>query len=198
MIWRSGKRLTVNVDQVKIYHRKNDEMEIRTVSSDNNSSRYKSSNFESVQRRSNESQYGRKKGLGVKRELEEKGISFFFKKDQGERHTGTTDKRGPLIRSPPGSWSEPNRKLKMGRKETLADKRSLDSRSGGPERKIKKGIGHRFAKRTLSSNNTNDLPQFKKKVRTEETVMPSTSGYNLRPRRGAKVESRPTNEMRTQ
>ncbi|GFS72111.1 uncharacterized protein TNCV_3903971 [Trichonephila clavipes] len=28
--------------------------------------------------------------------------------------------------------------------------------------------------------------------------MPSTSGYNLRPRRGAKVESRPTNEKKTQ
>ncbi|GFV45631.1 uncharacterized protein TNCV_326231 [Trichonephila clavipes] len=28
--------------------------------------------------------------------------------------------------------------------------------------------------------------------------MPNTSGYNLRSRRGAKVESRPTNEMRTQ
>ncbi|GFV54272.1 hypothetical protein TNCV_4365471 [Trichonephila clavipes] len=28
--------------------------------------------------------------------------------------------------------------------------------------------------------------------------MPSTSGYNLGPRRGAKVESRPTNEKRTQ
>ncbi|GFV67770.1 hypothetical protein TNCV_4624501 [Trichonephila clavipes] len=41
-------------------------------------------------------------------------------------------------RSPPGSWSEPNRKLKMGRKETLAYKRSLDSGSGGPERKVRK------------------------------------------------------------
>ncbi|GFT98785.1 uncharacterized protein TNCV_3792261 [Trichonephila clavipes] len=78
VIWRSGKRLTVNVDQVIIYlHRKSDEMEIRTGSSDSNSSRHKSSSFESVQRRSNESQYGRKKGSGVKRELEEKGISFF-------------------------------------------------------------------------------------------------------------------------
>ncbi|GFX06138.1 uncharacterized protein TNCV_641851 [Trichonephila clavipes] len=28
--------------------------------------------------------------------------------------------------------------------------------------------------------------------------MPSTSGYNLRPRRGSKVESRPTNEKKTQ
>ncbi|GFT39753.1 uncharacterized protein TNCV_4869331 [Trichonephila clavipes] len=86
-------------------------MEIITGSSDSNSSHHKSSNFESIQWRSNESQYGRKKRSGVKRELYEKGISF--KKDQGERHTGTTDKRRPLIRSPPGSWSEPNRKLKM-------------------------------------------------------------------------------------
>ncbi|GFU09856.1 uncharacterized protein TNCV_1292291 [Trichonephila clavipes] len=62
VIWRSGKWLTVNVDQVRIYHhRKSDEMEIRTGSSDSSSSRYKSSNFESVQRRSNESPYGRKK-----------------------------------------------------------------------------------------------------------------------------------------
>ncbi|GFU76800.1 uncharacterized protein TNCV_4519571 [Trichonephila clavipes] len=130
-------------------------MEIRTGSSDSNSSRHKSSNFESVQRRSKEWQYGRKKGSGVKRELEGKGISF--QKDRGEMHTGTTDKRGPLVRSPLGSWSEPNRKLKMSRKETLG-----------------------------------------KKVRTEKTVMSSTSGYNLRPRRGAKVESRPTNEKRIQ
>ncbi|GFX63483.1 uncharacterized protein TNCV_104911 [Trichonephila clavipes] len=28
--------------------------------------------------------------------------------------------------------------------------------------------------------------------------MPSTSGYNLRPRKGTKVESRPTIEMKTQ
>ncbi|GFY12064.1 uncharacterized protein TNCV_4975641 [Trichonephila clavipes] len=57
VIWRSGKRLMVNVDQVRIHrHRKWDEMEIRTGSSDSNSSRHKSSSFESVQWRSNESQ----------------------------------------------------------------------------------------------------------------------------------------------
>ncbi|GFT87542.1 retrovirus-related Pol polyprotein from transposon 297 [Trichonephila clavipes] len=77
VIWRPGKRLTVNVDQVRIHrHRKCEEMEIRTGSWDSRSSRHKSSSFESVQRRSNESQYGRKKGSGVKRELEEKKISF--------------------------------------------------------------------------------------------------------------------------
>ncbi|GFY34426.1 hypothetical protein TNCV_3978861 [Trichonephila clavipes] len=86
--------LTVNVDQVRIYHhRKSDELDIRTGSLDSNISRYKSSNFESVQRRSNESQ---------------------------------------------------------------------------------------------------------KKYRGEEIVIPSTNGYNLRPRRGAKVESRPTNKKKIQ
>ncbi|GFX19656.1 uncharacterized protein TNCV_2075641 [Trichonephila clavipes] len=50
VIWRAGKRLTVNVDQVKLYHhRKSVEKEIRTSSFDSNSSRYKSSNFEGVQ-----------------------------------------------------------------------------------------------------------------------------------------------------
>ncbi|GFU52679.1 uncharacterized protein TNCV_3893371 [Trichonephila clavipes] len=83
VIWRSGKMLTANVDQVRIYHhKKSDEMGIRIGTSDINSSR--SSNFESVQWRSNELQYGRKKGSRVKRELEEQGISF--KKDQDERH----------------------------------------------------------------------------------------------------------------
>ncbi|GFY09783.1 uncharacterized protein TNCV_3697451 [Trichonephila clavipes] len=54
-------------------------MEIRTGSSDSNNSRHESSSFESIQQRSNESQYGRKKLSGVKRELEEKGISFLRK-----------------------------------------------------------------------------------------------------------------------
>ncbi|GFW39551.1 hypothetical protein TNCV_3908601 [Trichonephila clavipes] len=74
---------------------------------------------------------------GVKSELEEKGISF--KKDQGERHTGTTGKRRPLIRSAPRSWTQTNNRTKRERKETLAYKRSLNSRSGGPERKQRKG-----------------------------------------------------------
>ncbi|GFT17653.1 retrovirus-related Pol polyprotein from transposon 412 [Trichonephila clavipes] len=183
VIWRSGKRLTVNVDQVRIYHhRKSDEMEIRTNSSDNNSSSYKSSNFESVQWRSNQSQYGRKKGSGVKRELEEKGISF--KKDQDERHTGKTDKRGPLIRSPPGSWSEPNRKLKRGRKETLLYKGSFDSGSGGPERKQRKEQKHQGEKRQLTLSSNNELQCPRKRYRGDEIVIPSTSGYNLRSRRG--------------
>ncbi|GFX76106.1 hypothetical protein TNCV_1834811 [Trichonephila clavipes] len=79
-------------------------MEIRTSSSDNNSSSYKSNNFEGMQPRTNESQYSRENGSG--------------------------------------------------------------------ERPEKRG-------------------------RRDEAVMPSTSGYNLRPRRGAKVDSRPSSK-RTQ
>ncbi|GFW02151.1 uncharacterized protein TNCV_4144171 [Trichonephila clavipes] len=85
----------------------------------------------------------------------------------------------------------------MDRKESLAYERSLNSGSGGPEKKIKKGIGHRVHKRTLSSSNTNDLLHFRKKVRTKETVMPSTSEYTLRPI-GAKGEYRPTNKNKPQ
>ncbi|GFY36461.1 hypothetical protein TNCV_26591 [Trichonephila clavipes] len=38
----------------------------------------------------------------------------------------------------------------------------------------------------------------RKKSRTEKTVTPTTSGYNLRPRNGKGVESRPTIEKKTQ
>ncbi|GFX92729.1 uncharacterized protein TNCV_3180331 [Trichonephila clavipes] len=115
-------------------------MEIRTGSSNSNSSHHKSSSFESVQRRSNESQYDLHLAIGQNQIESLKWVG----------------------------------------------------------RKIRKGIGHRVKKRTLSSNNNNDLPQFRKEIRTEEIVMLSTSGYNHRPRRKAKVESQTTNEKKTQ
>ncbi|GFY29914.1 uncharacterized protein TNCV_4072271 [Trichonephila clavipes] len=63
VIWKAGKRLTINVDHVRIYrHRKCDETEIGTGSSDNGSLCDESSGFDRVQRRSNESQDGKKKG----------------------------------------------------------------------------------------------------------------------------------------
>ncbi|GFT07050.1 uncharacterized protein TNCV_1415881 [Trichonephila clavipes] len=138
VIWRSGKRLTVNVNQVRIYrHRKCDQMELRTGSSDSNISRHESSSFESVQQRSNESQ------------------------------------------SAPSSWSETSRKIKRSKNETIGYKRWRESGWGGPDRKIQKGSEHRVPKRALSSNyNTNDLPKFRKRGQTEETVMSSTSGCN--------------------
>ncbi|GFW77579.1 uncharacterized protein TNCV_2499711 [Trichonephila clavipes] len=173
-------------------------MEIRTGSSDSNRSRHEPSSFDRVQRRSNESQYGRKEGSDVKRELEEKGQVFFLRKIR-ERVTLKTDKRGALIRSTPSSWSETSRKIKKSKKENIGYKRSRESGSGGPERKIRKGSEHRVHKRALSSNYTKSLlPKCRKRGRREETVTPTTNGYNLRPRSGKRVLFRPTMEMKTQ
>ncbi|GFY03927.1 uncharacterized protein TNCV_1197061 [Trichonephila clavipes] len=116
------KRLTVNFDQVRIYrHRKCDETEIRTGSSDNNSLRDESSSFDRVPGRSSESQYGRKKGSDVKLELKKKGLSF--KNDQGEKHTNKTNKRGSHIRSIPSYWSEKSRRIKRSKNEIIGKKR---------------------------------------------------------------------------
>ncbi|GFU43830.1 transposable element Tcb2 transposase [Trichonephila clavipes] len=72
-------------------------------------------------------------------------------------------------------------------------------KSGGPERKVQKGSEHRASKRNLSSNDTNSVfRNIRKKSRREETVAPTTSGYNLRPRIGKREESRPTIERKTQ
>ncbi|GFV07771.1 uncharacterized protein TNCV_1678101 [Trichonephila clavipes] len=63
VVWKAGKRLTINVDQVRIYrHRKCDETEIGAGNSDTGRLRDESSGFDRVQRRSNESQDGKKKG----------------------------------------------------------------------------------------------------------------------------------------
>ncbi|GFW16466.1 retrovirus-related Pol polyprotein from transposon opus [Trichonephila clavipes] len=84
--------------------------------------------------------------------------------------------------------------------ERLAYKRSHESRSGGPERKVQKGSEHRVNKRALPSNyrTNHSLTKFRKKSRREETVTPTTSGYNLRPRIGKREESRPTIDRKTQ
>ncbi|GFY14556.1 retrovirus-related Pol polyprotein from transposon 412 [Trichonephila clavipes] len=170
VIWKAGKRLTINVDQVRIYrHRKCDETEIGTGNSGKGSLHDESSGFDRVQRRSNDSRDGKKKGLEVKRELEEKGLSF--RNNQGEKHTNETNKRRPLIRSIPSSWSEKDRRIKRDKKERLHYKRSHES---------------------------SDLPKYRKKNRREETVTPTTSGYNLRPRIGKREESRPTIERKAQ
>ncbi|GFX15869.1 uncharacterized protein TNCV_1061911 [Trichonephila clavipes] len=73
-------------------------------------------------------------------------------------------------------------------------RRSNDSRDGGPERKVQKGSEHRVPKRALSSNyrTNHSLTKFRKKSRREETVTSTTSGYNLRPRIGKREESRLT------
>ncbi|GFS70222.1 uncharacterized protein TNCV_1067231 [Trichonephila clavipes] len=199
VVWRLGKRITVNVDQVRLYHHKKSyEMEIRTRSSDNNSSSYKSNNFEDMQPRSNESQYSRKNGSGEMLELEEKGTGFFKRRI---RVRGTQVR--PVIAD---HLSDHHLTLGQNQIERLKKvKRKLshtrDHSSLGLEdqrKSIKNVQDIKLIKRTLTLSSSIDLPQCRKKFRTEETMMLSTSGCNLRPRRGAKVESQPANETRTQ
>ncbi|GFV25802.1 uncharacterized protein TNCV_3867721 [Trichonephila clavipes] len=112
--------------KVRIYrHRKCDETEIGTGNSDNGSLRDESSGFERVQRRSNDSRDGKKKG------------SEWY-------------------------WA-----------------RTCDKASHSP---IPIPLGYRG----------------RKKSRREETVAPTTSDYNLRPRIRKREKSRPTIEMKTQ
>ncbi|GFX30706.1 hypothetical protein TNCV_4862301 [Trichonephila clavipes] len=72
-------------------------------------------------------------------------------------------------------------------------------KSGGPERKVQKGSEHRVPKRNLLSIDSNSvLPRLRKKNRREERVTPTTSGYNLRRRKGEREESRLTIERKIQ
>ncbi|GFW20873.1 uncharacterized protein TNCV_1050941 [Trichonephila clavipes] len=137
-------------------------------------------------------------GMNRDQFLREFAYAIRTAKDQDDRHTGTTDIRGPLIRSTPSSWTTAINRTKRGRKETLAYKRSLNSESGGPEKKQRKGPRNKGEKRQLTLSSNNELHNARKTGRVEEIVMSSTSGYNLRPRTEAKVESQPTNEKRTQ
>ncbi|GFT01554.1 c2H2-type domain-containing protein [Trichonephila clavipes] len=74
VIWKAGKRLTTNVDQVRIYrHRKCDETEIGTGNSDNGSFHDESSGFDRGQRRSNDSRDGKKKGSTIERKAQQGG-----------------------------------------------------------------------------------------------------------------------------
>ncbi|GFW34377.1 uncharacterized protein TNCV_221031 [Trichonephila clavipes] len=90
------------------------------------------------------------------------------------------------------------KKDQVERQTSIASYRRPLSGSGGPERKCRKDTGHKVDERTLTVTNSNDLPHFRKRLQTEETMILSTSGYNLRPRGDAKVEFRPANEKRTQ
>ncbi|GFX65282.1 uncharacterized protein TNCV_4821721 [Trichonephila clavipes] len=89
--------------------------------------------------------------------------------------------------------------IKKSKNQKLGYKRTNESRSGGPERKVQKGSEHRVPKRNLSSIYTNSvLPKYRKKSRREETITPTTRGYNLRPRKGKREEPRLTIERKTQ
>ncbi|GFX68000.1 uncharacterized protein TNCV_921011 [Trichonephila clavipes] len=107
VIWKAGKRLTINVDQVRIYrHRKCDETEIGTCSSDNGSLRNESSGFDRVQRRSNDSRDGKKKGSGRPERKVRKGSEH----KENKRNVSSNDYNSVL----------PNIRKKSRREKTVA------------------------------------------------------------------------------
>ncbi|GFS74019.1 uncharacterized protein TNCV_108871 [Trichonephila clavipes] len=92
---------------VRIYrHRKCDETEIGTGSSDNGNLRDESSGFDRVQRRSNESRDGKKKGSEVKRELEEKGLIFRINQGRHNREDQFNPEKADEGTTAPTSKSE--------------------------------------------------------------------------------------------
>ncbi|GFY09184.1 uncharacterized protein TNCV_4663741 [Trichonephila clavipes] len=133
--------------KVRIYrHRKCDETEIGTGSSDNGSLRDESSGFDRVQRRSNESRDGKNKGSEVKRELEEKGLSFrndHERKTEGGRDGNTHHNR---------LQSETKKREKRG---VPTDHRERKTQQGGPVRSRKgreRNDSPYIEERTRSSN----------------------------------------------
>ncbi|GFU70984.1 uncharacterized protein TNCV_3350071 [Trichonephila clavipes] len=137
VVWKSGKRLTVNIDQVRLYHqRESDENGISVGNSDSSGSRYQASSFEGVRPRSIWSQNSKNSGSSERREV--KGKVTGLKEDQGEGRTKVTNRRRPLEGSSNEALIQGYRKLKKSRKEVIGYKRSMNSRLGGRERERKR------------------------------------------------------------
>ncbi|GFX78992.1 uncharacterized protein TNCV_3912801 [Trichonephila clavipes] len=130
VIWKAGKRLTINVDQVRIYrHRKCDETEIGTGSQDNGSLRDESSGLDRVQRRSNDSRDGKKKGSEtetIERKAQQGGPVRSRKGREGndspyiEERTRSSNKNARRIGDPQrqdqerrGTWTKKSLSLKV-------------------------------------------------------------------------------------
>ncbi|GFW27373.1 uncharacterized protein TNCV_590681 [Trichonephila clavipes] len=163
-LWKAGKRLTINVDQVRIYrHRKCDETEIGTGSS-------RITVVYAMNR-------------VVLAECNGDQMSRKMVKRKGRR-------------SIPSSWSEKSR-IKRSKNEIIGYKRSRESGSSGPDRKLRKSSDYRVPKRVLSSNDS-VFQKCSRKRPKQDKVAVSTNRYNLRLRGGREVESRSAMERKTQ
>ncbi|GFV08060.1 uncharacterized protein TNCV_1046891 [Trichonephila clavipes] len=195
VIWKAGKRLTINVDQVRIYrHRKCDETEIGTGSPDNGSLRDESSGFDRVQRRSNDSRDGKKKGSEVKRELEEKWLGF--RNNQGEKHTNETNKCRPLMRLIPISWYEKDRVIKRGKRNDYFIREHINL--GREDQKGRPRIGKREESRpTIERKEKQGVPVRSRKGRGRNDspyIEERTRSRNKNARRG--VDQQPQDQER--
>ncbi|GFT03724.1 uncharacterized protein TNCV_1102651 [Trichonephila clavipes] len=128
-----GKKVNDYVDQVRIRHRKCDETETGTGSSDNGSLRDESGGFDKVQRRSKESQDCKKKGSEVKRELEEKGLSFLKMSRRGRhnREDQFDPEKAGEGTTTPTSKSEQDQATGMPDKEVINNDRTRKGKERG-------------------------------------------------------------------
>ncbi|GFU69083.1 hypothetical protein TNCV_4458101 [Trichonephila clavipes] len=169
ILWKAGKKLMVNIDQVRFYHqRKSDENVIIVGNSDSSGSRYQASSFEGVRPRSDWSQNSKNMGSGERRETKEKMTGH--KEDQG-----VTDKRTPHV----------------GSKES-----SLQT-SRVPEKKRGKVSMRHGEKRSLPAS-TNCSNCYRKKFWRAEAATSELDIclYNLRSRIKEAAESRPSRGQR--
>ncbi|GFT05184.1 uncharacterized protein TNCV_122461 [Trichonephila clavipes] len=184
MIWKKGKRLTINVDQVRIYrHRKCDETEIGTGSSDNGSLRDESSGFDRVQWRSNESRDGKKNRSEVKRELEEKKLSF--RNDQGYKSSNESRSGGP------------ERKVQKG-SEHRVNKRNLSSNNTNSVLPKYRKKSRREETVTTTTSGYNLRPRIGKREESRPTIeRKAQQGGPVRSRKGRERNDSPYIEERT-
>ncbi|GFV42564.1 uncharacterized protein TNCV_3718971 [Trichonephila clavipes] len=125
-----------------------DETEIGTGSSDNGSLRDESSGFDRVQRRSNESQDGKKKGSEVKRELEEKGLSFKNDQDHEVESRPTIERKtqqGGPVRSIKGGGSNDSPYI-----EERTRSNNRNARRGGDQQRQDQGRKGACTRKSLS------------------------------------------------
>ncbi|GFX80584.1 retrovirus-related Pol polyprotein from transposon 412 [Trichonephila clavipes] len=161
VIWKARKRLTINVDQVRIYrHRKCDETEIGTGSPDNGSLRDESSGFDRVQRRSNDSRDGKKKGSGGTERKVQKGSEHRIPK----RNLSSNDTNSVLPKNRKKSQREEtvahttsgyNLRPRIGKREESRPTIERKTQQGGPVRSRKSGERNDspyIEERTRSSN----------------------------------------------
>ncbi|GFW04705.1 uncharacterized protein TNCV_3897571 [Trichonephila clavipes] len=187
LVWKAGKRLTVNIVQVRLYHqKKSDENVISVRISNGSGSGYQASSFEGVRPRSYWSQNSKNNGSGERREV--KGKRTGLKKDRGDGRTTVTDKRKPHVGSSKESSPQISSILKS-RKEVIGHKRSVNtSRSGGPERKRSKVPVKQGDKRNLSAS-ANCSNYYRKKFHTAEADI---GRYTLWSKVKEAAESRPS------
>ncbi|GFT08628.1 uncharacterized protein TNCV_662001 [Trichonephila clavipes] len=172
VIWKAGKRLTINVDQVLIYrHRKCDETEIGTSSSDNGSLRDESRGFDRVQRRSNDSRDGKKKGSGGQERKVQKGsehrvnkraLSLNYRTNHSLTKFRKKSRREGTVTPTTSGY---NLRPRIGKREESRPTIERKTQQGGPMRSRK-------------GRESNDSPYIERSEQDQATRMPDEEVIN--------------------